>query len=133
MRHVVGEPPFAWARELAYSQAVAAGDLVFTAGQGGFGADGDLVPGGFEAQARQAFANLEAALATHDAGLDSVTKLTVYLVDRGDYETFKRVRSELLSAPYPVSTAVLAAGLLIDGMRIELDAVAVKGASRTRT
>lgn len=131
VRHVVGDPPFSWARELEYGQAVAAGELVFTARQGGFGPDGELVSGGFESQARQAFANLAAALGSHAAGLENVTKLTVYLVDRADYEAFKCIRGEVLSAPYPASTAVLVGGLLIDGMSIELDAVALIGAPRT--
>jgi enamine deaminase RidA (YjgF/YER057c/UK114 family) len=52
MEIVTGRPPFAWAETVQYSQSVAAGDLVFTAGQGGFDDDGNVVEGGFEAQVR---------------------------------------------------------------------------------
>jgi enamine deaminase RidA (YjgF/YER057c/UK114 family) len=129
--HHAANPDLAWVRDLAYSQAVRAGELVFTAGQGGFGPDGELTPGGFAAQLRQAFANLEAALAAHGAGLESITKLNVYLGDRADYDDFKAIRAELFAAPYPASTALMAGGFLVDGMLVEIDAVAVVGRPRT--
>jgi 2-iminobutanoate/2-iminopropanoate deaminase len=130
--HEAADPDLAWTQGLAYSQAVRAGELVFTAGQGGFGPDGALVDGGFAGQLRQAFANLEAALAVHGATLESVTKLTVHLLDRADYDAFKAVREEIFTTPFPASTATVAAGLLVEGMRVELDAVAVVGARRRR-
>jgi enamine deaminase RidA (YjgF/YER057c/UK114 family) len=118
MRNVVGRPPFAWAEGLQYSQAVTFGD------------DGEVVEGGFEAQLRRTFANVDAALGSLGASLATIAKLTVYLVDKGDYETFKRVRAELLTAPWPASTAVVVRELLVDGMLVEIDAVAVVGSSR---
>jgi 2-iminobutanoate/2-iminopropanoate deaminase len=130
MDNIVGRAPFPWAEGLKYSQSVAAGDLVFTAGQGGFGADGNVVAGGFEAQCRQAFANLEAALGVHGASLDTIVKLTIYVVHPDDYEIFKSVRAEIMQPPYPAGTAVSSA-LLVDGMLVELDAVAVRGSART--
>jgi 2-iminobutanoate/2-iminopropanoate deaminase len=129
MEIVTGRPPFAWAENVQYSQSVAAGDLVFTAGQGGFDDEGNIVEGGFEAQVRQTFANVAAALAMHGASLDGIVKLTVYVADRADYDVFKRVRAELLAPPYPAGTAVEAT-LLIDGMLFEMDAVAVRGGVR---
>ncbi len=44
------------------SQAIRAGDLLFVSGQAGYDNDGQIVPGGFDAQAGQAFANLDRAL-----------------------------------------------------------------------
>lgn len=122
--------PFPWAEGLHYSQAVVAGAFVFTAGQGGFGPDGELVAGGFEPQCRQAFANLAAALAAGGATLAGLVKLTVYLPNRSDYDLFKTIRAEFLHAPFPASTAIVA-DLLIDGMLIEIDAVAVAGSARS--
>ena len=130
MDALVGAAPFARAEGMHYSQAVEAGGLVFSAGQGGFGGDGEVVAGGFEAQLRQAFANLAAALASGGASLEGVVKMTVYLADPADYAIFKTVRAELLAAPWPASTAVVAGGLLIEGMLVELDAVAVAGGVR---
>jgi 2-iminobutanoate/2-iminopropanoate deaminase len=130
MENVAGRPPFAWAEGLHYSQSVAAGDLVFTAGQGGFGADGTVVEGGVEAQCRQAFANIAAALGVHGASLEDIVKLTVHVVEPADYDVFRRVRAEVLRPPYPASTAVSSV-LLLAGMLVEIDAIAVKGSPRT--
>jgi 2-iminobutanoate/2-iminopropanoate deaminase len=126
-RTAAGAP---WTRDLQYSQTVRTGDLVFTAGQGGFDADGELVSGGFEPQLRQTLANLSDVLRVQGADLDTVVKLTVYLVDVADYDTFRSLRSTFLSPPYPASTAVAVKELLVEGMRVEIDAVAVAGLRR---
>ena len=98
-----GHNPFAFAAEYQYAQSVVTeGELVFTAGQGGFGPDGEVVdPDDIEAQLRQAYANLAAVLEANGASLATVVKMTVYLARAEDYDTFKRVRGELFSAPYP--------------------------------
>jgi 2-iminobutanoate/2-iminopropanoate deaminase len=126
-----GRNPFPWAEDFGYSQAMLAeGRLVFTAGQGGFGPDGAVVePESFEAQLRQAYANLSAVLEAQGASLDDVVKVTVYLLRPEDYDAFKRVRAEVFpTKPYPASTAILAGGFLFEGMLVELDAVAVVSA-----
>jgi 2-iminobutanoate/2-iminopropanoate deaminase len=127
-----GANPFPWAASYGYSQSVvASGEFVFTAGQGGFGEDGEVVDAGsFETQLRQAFANVAAVLEAEGASLDGIVKMTVYVVRPDDYPTFTRVRGELLRPPYPASTAIVAGGLLVPGMLVELDAVAVRGAAR---
>lgn len=117
------DAPFEWARPLHYSQVVRAGDLVFTAGQAGYGEDGELVEG-TEGQLRRALLNVEAALAAAGSSLGSIIKLTVYLQDPADFAVWQAVRADMLSAPWPASTAVGAA-LLLDGMRCEIDAIAV--------
>jgi 2-iminobutanoate/2-iminopropanoate deaminase len=127
-----GANPFPWAAEYEYSQSVVAdGELVFTAGQGGFGADGAVVaPDDAEAQIRQAFANVDAVLRAEGASLATVVKMTVYLARASDYDAFKRVRHEVFSPPYPASTAIVAGGFLFDGMLVEMDAVARVGEPR---
>jgi 2-iminobutanoate/2-iminopropanoate deaminase len=119
-----------WTEALQYSQTVRTGDLVYTAGQGGFDATGELVAGGFEDQLGQTFANLDEVLRRQGASLDTVVKLTVYLTDAPDYAAFKRLRPTLLAPPFPASTAVVVKELLADGMLVEIDAVAVVGLSR---
>ncbi len=124
--------PFPFAAGYQYSQSVVtSGELVFTAGQGGFGADGAVVdPNDAEAQIRQAFANVRAVLQAEGADLDTVVKMTVYLADASLYDAFKTVRAEVLSPPYPASTAIVAGGFLFDGMLVEMDAVARVGEPR---
>ncbi len=123
MERVIPDPPFAWAEGAPYSQAVRVGDLVFTSGQGGFDAGGELVDG-IEAQLRLALANLDASLRAAGAGLDTLVKITVYLTDPAFLDAWRAVRAETLSPPFPATTAVSTA-LLFDGMLCEIDAVAV--------
>jgi enamine deaminase RidA (YjgF/YER057c/UK114 family) len=127
-----GRNPFPWAADYQYSQSVvASGELVFTAGQGGFGPDGAVVdPNDAEAQIRLAFANVAAVLEAEGASLETIVKMTVYLASASDYDAFKRVRGELFRPPYPASTAIVAAGFLFDGMLVEMDAVARVGEER---
>ena len=124
---VTGVTP-TWAQGYQYSQSVAEGDIVVTSGQAGFRGDGSL-PEGFEAQLRQALVNLDAVLAAQGASLASVLRLTTYLADPADYGTFKDVRAEFLSAPYPASTAVVT-GFVFPGMLVEVEAIASRRGPR---
>src|ERR1700740_3673278 len=98
-----GRNPFSFAAVCLYTQSVGTcGELVFTAAQGGFGVDGVVVdPNDVEAQIRRAYANLDAVLQAEGASLETIVKMTVYLASADDYDTFKRVRGELFSPPYP--------------------------------
>ena len=128
-----GQNPLDFTRDYQYSQSVVAdGPLVWVAGQGGFGSDGVVVdPDDFEAQLRQAYANLRAGLEANGASLATVGKMNVYLSRASDYDSFKRVRAELFSPPYPASTALVSGGFLFDGMLVEMDAIARVGEPRS--
>ena len=56
--------------------AVKAGPFVFVSGQVGMGDNGELVPGGIEAQTRQTLKNVEKALALAGCTLKDVVKST---------------------------------------------------------
>ena len=131
MTNLALENPFPWAAGYQYSQSVLTdGELVFTAGQGGFGDDGSVVSDDPVAQIRQAFANVDLALQAGGASLDTIVKMTVFLADAGLYDAFKTVRGELFAPPYPASTALVAGGFLFDGMLVEIEAVARVGEPR---
>lgn len=121
---------FPWAAGLHFSQSVATDELVFTSGQAGFLPDGQLIGPDFESQLHQAFRNLDEVLRAQDASLDNLLRLNTYLSDAGQYAAFKRIRAEYLRQPYPASTAVVV-GMVFDGMLVELEGVAVRGARRT--
>ena len=81
-----------------YSQAVeltGASRIVFVSGQIPVTADGK-VPADFEAQARQAWANLIAQLHAADMTLDNLVKVTIFLSDRKYIPEYRRVRQEVL-------------------------------------
>jgi 2-iminobutanoate/2-iminopropanoate deaminase len=108
-----------------YSQAIRAGDFVFTAGQLGLDpATGKLVAGGVEAQTRQALTNLSAVLAAAGASLAQVVKTTVFLQDIGDFKAMNGVYAQFFAADPPARSAVQVAALPLGGL-VEIEAVAV--------
>jgi 2-iminobutanoate/2-iminopropanoate deaminase len=117
-----------WAAGYAFSQSVAEGDLVFASGQAGFRPDGTIAAD-FESQFRQALMNLDAVLEAQGASLGSVLRLTTYLSSADDYAAFKTVRDEVLTAPYPASTAVVV-GFVFPAMLVEVEAVASRLGTR---
>jgi reactive intermediate/imine deaminase len=106
-----------------YSQAVRHGDLVFLSGQVAIDpASGKLVEGGIEAQARQVFRNLRSVCEAAGGDLDSILKLTIYLVDLGNFAKVNAVMAELFTAPYPARATIGIAALPL-GAEVEVEAV----------
>lgn len=100
--------------------------LLFIAGQGGEDAQGNLSPL-FAEQARQALANLRLALASKGAGLAQVCKLTLLIVEHDQ----QRLRQWVAEADRawgtqmkPTCTLIPVPRLALDGMLVEIDAVA---------
>ena len=108
-----------------YSAAVKAGDLIFTAGQLGIDPEsGEFVPGGIEAETRQALLNLQAVLEAAGSSLQSVVKTTVFLRDMNDFGVMNVIYGEFFTEDYPARSAVQAARLPKDGA-VEIEAVAL--------
>lgn len=108
-----------------YSQSVSAGGFLFTSGQIALDpATGELVAGGFEAQAQQVFANLEAVLASAGCRFPDVVKATVYLADMADFATLNGIYAAAFGDHKPARSTVQAAGLP-KGARVEIDLVAL--------
>lgn len=107
-----------------YSQAVRAGDLLFTSGQIPLTPGGELVGGDVEAQTRQVLANLRAVLEAGGSSPERVVKCTVFLRDMNDFERVNAVYGELFGDEPPARSAVQVARLPKD-VAIEIEAVAL--------
>ncbi|MEO7295735.1 MAG: Rid family detoxifying hydrolase [Candidatus Limnocylindria bacterium] len=108
-----------------YSQAIRAGDLVFTAGQLGLDpATGEFGTDEVAGQADRALANLAAILAAAGSGLDRLVKVTVYLADIGDWPAVNEVYARVIPEPFPARSA-FAVKDLPKGARVEIEAVAM--------
>ena len=107
-----------------YSQAIRVGNLVYTAGQPGIDpASGIIVCETFEAQARQAFANLAAVLEDAGSGLERVIKVTCFVADAAAFPTLNALFAEFFPVAPPVrSTPVVQ---LPRGLLFSIDAIAV--------
>lgn len=108
-----------------YSPVVVSGDLVYTAGQVGYDAEGKLVEGGIEEQTRRALENVRTALAAAGCTMDDVVKVTAFLADLGDFAGYNEVYREFFSEPYPARTSVQAG--LPPATLVEIEAVARRG------
>jgi 2-iminobutanoate/2-iminopropanoate deaminase len=107
-----------------YSQAIAAGDLVFCSGQVGLDpSTGELVPGGVEAEAERALRNLAAVLDAAGLGYADVVKTTIFLADIADFTAVNTVYGRHMPDPPPARSTVGVAGLP-RGARVEIEAVA---------
>jgi 2-iminobutanoate/2-iminopropanoate deaminase len=108
-----------------YTPAVASGGLVFTSGQLPILPDGSraLAEAGFEAQARQTFANLLAVLAAAGCGPKDVLKTTIFLSDIADWPACNTLYAEIFGDHRPARSIVPVAPLHF-GYRIEMEAIA---------
>ena len=110
-----------------YSQAVRAGNFLYTAGQGG--ADprtGDIVPGGVEAETRQVLLNIKNILEAAGSSLDKVVKTTVYLRDMNDFAAMNAVYATFFPNNPPARSTIQAAALP-RGIAVEIDTIAIVG------
>ncbi len=113
-----------------YSHAVSAdlpARLVVLSGQIPVDAAGDLVgPGDLEAQTRQVFANLHAALTAAGAGWEHVVRLGYFLRDARQVGVVRAVRTELLPPGLsPAASLVEVPRLVRDEFLVEIEAMAV--------
>ncbi|HEV7734409.1 MAG TPA: Rid family detoxifying hydrolase [Candidatus Binatia bacterium] len=109
-----------------YSQAIVAGDIVFTAGQIGLDpSTGRLVEGGFAAQLARVITNLEAVLAAESLTLADVVKTTVFVTDLKDGPVLNQMYGDRFPSPYPARSTVQVSDLPA-GALVEIEAVAVR-------
>jgi hypoxanthine phosphoribosyltransferase len=115
-----------------YSQAVAVDGWLYTSGQVGLDpATGEIVPGGFEAQARRALENLRQVLASAGCGFADVVKATVYVVDLADFPRLNALYGEAMGEHRPARSTVQVAALP-RGALVEIDLIArLPGAARS--
>ncbi len=94
-----------------YSQAVRAGDFVFTSGQIGLEPETGKMAEGVEEQTRRVLANLRAVLAAAGAGFGQVVKTTIFLADMADFQTVNTIYAAEFAAEPPARSTVQVAAL----------------------
>jgi len=110
-----------------YSQAIRAGDYLFTSGQVGIDPNnGRLMEGGIKEQTRQAMENLRAVLKAGSADFSMVVKATVYLADMNDFEAFNGVYQAYFPSDPPARSTFQVAALPL-GAAVEIEMVALAG------
>ncbi|MCB0159896.1 MAG: hypothetical protein KDD83_17315 [Caldilineaceae bacterium] len=115
----------------AYSQALRIGDLVVTSGYLGTHPDGSgVVPGGLEAEARQALTNIKHVLEAAGCSMADVIRINVSLTDVNRFANMDRICREFFRAPFPTRNTI-GVKELWGGAQVGFDVWAIKRQSST--
>ena len=124
----VGEPP-----EDTWSNCLVIGDQVFIAGMTARGPDfdGAVAAKDAYAQAVVIFAKIKHLMEEAGGSMDDVVKVLIYLTDINDRDAVWKARREFFSGDYPVSTLIEISKLVLPELCVEIEAIAILGASGT--
>jgi enamine deaminase RidA (YjgF/YER057c/UK114 family) len=122
--------PDGWKRPKGYANGISArGRMVFVSGVIGWDESEKLVAPDFAAQVRQALRNIVIILAEGGAKPEHLVRLNWFVLDKREYvNAFKEIGAiyrEIIGLHYPAMTAVQVSGLLEEGARVEIEAMAV--------
>ena len=107
-----------------YSQAVVVGGFLFTSGQIPLDPEtGEMVPGSFDAQARQVLLNLKQVLAAAECDYGDVVKATVYVTNMSNFPILNELYAEAMGDHRP-SRSTVEVSALPKGALVEIDLVA---------
>lgn len=110
-----------------FTDAVAFGPFVFLSGCGPVDSEGKLVGGDdILAQTRQVHENLKQVLQATGCSFSSILKVIVYLSDMSEIGLVNQIRQEYFGDARPASTLVEVSDLATPGMRVEIEAIAVR-------
>lgn len=107
--------------------------LIFVAGQGGEENKDGKLTADFRAQLQHVLNNIRIALKTQDVKMGAVVKVTTLIVDHDQtklkilIEEFEKVWPD---KRFPANTLIPVPKLALDGMLVEIDAVAVKNTAK---
>lgn len=106
-----------------YSQAIIHNQLLYVSGQGPVEpATGNILRGTIEEQARTTLNNMKTIIEEAGYALEGVLKVTCYLSNMDDFDTFNKVYSEYFPDAPPARTTIQAGRLPMD-IKVEIDAI----------
>ena len=106
-----------------YSQAVISNGFVFTTGQVPLHPEKKQLSKDIADATRQCFANLKAIVEAAGAGMDTVVKVTIFIVDMGHFPAINEVYKTMFSEPYPARSCIAVSALPLGAM-IEIELIA---------
>ncbi|UCG08934.1 MAG: RidA family protein [Desulfobacterales bacterium] len=110
---------------VGYSHAAKAGNMLYIAGQVAQDVDGNVVgKGDFIAQFRQVYKNLKNIMEEAGGSLQNIVKMTTFLTHYNYIETYRSVRNEYFSEPFPPNTLLIIESLALPDYMIEVEAIA---------
>lgn len=111
-----------------FTPAVQVGNLLFVSGQIGTApnAQGQVVPGGIQAETRQTLTNIKDVLERSGSSMDRAVKCTVFMADMREWEAMNEVYVTFFPGNKPARSALGANGLAL-GARVEIECFAAVG------
>jgi 2-iminobutanoate/2-iminopropanoate deaminase len=110
-----------------YSPGMGFERLIFVSGQGATDpATGTLAGLDVTAQTEQCLRNVEAILKAAGSDLQRVLRCGVFLVDMAEFEQMNAVYARVFGDHRPARTTIQAAALPGEGLRVEIDCIAVR-------
>jgi 2-iminobutanoate/2-iminopropanoate deaminase len=119
----VNEPP-----EGTWSNCLVIGDHIHVAGLTAGGMSDDLDSVGVYEQAKEIFTRIKHLIDTAGRQMDDIVRVQIYVTDIRVREEVWKARREFFTGDFPVSTLVEVSQLAAPGLKVEIDAVAIKGA-----
>ena len=111
---------------VGYSHAAKAGNTLYIAGQVAQDVEGNVVgKGDLEAQVSQVFTNLKNVMEEAGGSLQNIVKMTTFLTHYNNIETYRSVRNQFFSEPFPPNTLLIIESLALPDYMIEVEAIAV--------
>lgn len=108
-----------------YSPAVVVGNLVFVSGQSGRDPQTDRVADTIEEQTEQVLRNIATILDAAGSSLSRVVRCGVFLTDMREFKRMNAVYARMFGDHRPARTTVAVSELPGDGLKVEIDAVAL--------
>jgi len=107
-----------------YNQAVAIGNLIFTAGQIPLDRQGNMVAGAIKEQTEQVIQNLIAVLTQGGSSLEKVVKVTVFLKDLNDFAGMNEVYAKHFKSETAPARSTLQVARIPKDCLVEIEVVA---------
>jgi enamine deaminase RidA (YjgF/YER057c/UK114 family) len=106
--------------------AAGPGQTIYLSGQVGITPDGKLAGADFHSQTIQLFENMKSALAEAGARFENVIKFNVYVTDvASQLAPWREIRDQYVNVSTPpASTLVQVPRLALDGLLVEVEAIA---------
>lgn len=108
-----------------YSQAILAGNMLFTSGQIAINPEsGELMMESLNVETHQVMKNLKAVLAEAGTDFNSVVKTSIFLEDMNDFNEVNEIYASYFQSDYPARETVQVAKLP-KGVRVEISMIAM--------
>lgn len=108
-----------------YSQAIKAGNMIFTSGQLHIDPEnGELIKDDIQAQTKQSLENVKAILEEAGATLEDVVKVTIFMTDISKFGLLNETYTEYFSTHKPARSCVAVKELPLGG-EVEIEVIAI--------